>query len=37
MARAHSPGIESVWVSGVLNEKSRIVSNLKLERGEAVK
>jgi hypothetical protein len=33
MARAHSPGIEWVWLSGVLDEKSRIVSNLKLERG----
>jgi hypothetical protein len=37
MARAHTPGIEWVWVSGVLNEKSRIVSNLKLKRGEVLK
>jgi hypothetical protein len=37
MARAHSPGIEWVWLSGVLDEKSRIVSDLKLEGGEVLK
>jgi hypothetical protein len=32
IARVDSPGIE--WLSGVMDEKSRIVSNVKLERGE---
>lgn len=32
MAQAHSPGIEWVRLSGVLDEKSRIMSNLRLER-----
>src|SRR5215469_6610104 len=34
IARVDSPGIEWVWLSGVMDEKSRIVSNVKLERGE---
>jgi hypothetical protein len=37
IARVDSPGIEWVWLSGVMDEKSRIVSNLKLERGELFK
>jgi hypothetical protein len=36
MARAHSPG-EWVWLSGVLDEKSRIISDLKLEGGGVLK
>src|SRR5215469_14299261 len=34
IARVDLPGIEWVWLSGVMDEKSRIVSNVKLERGE---
>ena len=37
IARVDSPGIEWVWLSGVMDEKSRIVSNVKLERGELLK
>ncbi len=37
IARIDSPGIEWVWLSGVLDEKSSIVSNLKLERGDVLK
>ena len=37
IARVDSPGIEWVWLSGVMDEKSRILSNVKLERGELLK
>ena len=37
IARVDSLGIEWVRLSGVMDEKSRIVSNLKLERGELLK
>ena len=37
IARVDSPGIEWVCLSGAMDEKSRIVSNVKLERGELLK
>ncbi len=35
MALAHSPGIEWVQLSGVLDERSMIVTSLRLERGDS--
>lgn len=36
MGQAHFPGIEWVTLSGTLDEKSRIVNNLKLTRAKSV-